>query len=229
MIRRLAAWVAAGAFALVATLGGVPATAAPTPPACDGVLVVVDFAALGGQQTGCADDFDSGTRALIDAGFVPSRSGGMICSISGLPTSCAVTMDAYWSYWQASRNADGSFGPWTYAALGPDSYQPRRGDAEGWRFGDGRTPPSPLPARAATTTASATASASASASTSTSASGAPTSMTASATTTPTSRTPSSGAPQSGPSGDGGPTGLIVTLAILAAAGAAVGWWLWRRR
>lgn len=42
--------------------------------------------------------------------------------------------------------ADGSYGAWAYSNDGSATYRPRYGDAEGWSFGDGKTPPPALPA-----------------------------------------------------------------------------------
>jgi hypothetical protein len=142
MVRRLLAAVLAGLLALVSA--SLPAQARPLPAgaACTGVWVVVDGSTLDGGTTAtkCATAFDTGTDALRSAGFEVRRGNGMICAIEGLPASCRVSTQAYWSYWQAARNADGSYGPWVYAQLGPDTYQPKQGDAEGWRFGAGEPP-----------------------------------------------------------------------------------------
>jgi hypothetical protein len=68
----------------------------------------------------------------------------MLCQINSQPADCAVKSTAYWSYWHAAPTADG-YADWTYSSRGPDSYQPVPGAAEGWRFGDGSSPPSLKP------------------------------------------------------------------------------------
>jgi hypothetical protein len=125
---------------------------------CDGVLVVVDARALGGDHTvGCAaGQPDTGLTALSDAGhdyrFVPTIAG-LICTIDGLPDPCTgLTEEAYWGYW----HAPGPQGPWTYSVHGAGFRTPPPGSVEGWRFGDGNEPPDlPAPAPQPVSTASA--------------------------------------------------------------------------
>ena len=204
MLRRLLATLLAG---LIALHPGSPPAAAdllPNRATCTGVWVVVDGSSLAGgaSATKCATTFNTGTDALRSAGFAVRRSNGMICAIDALPASCRVTTQAYWSYWQASRTADGSYGPWVYAQLGPDSYEPIQGDAEGWAFGSG-DPPQAHPPTAGSSTSPA----------------APSTQVASPSATP------------GPTPGGEPTGLLVTAAIVVLGILAAGWWWWtfRRR
>lgn len=114
--------------------------------ACTGVWVAVDEA-----SPRCAADFATGRAALESAGYaIAEKSPGFLCRLDGVPEECTVSATSHWSYWQASRGADGSWGPWTYSPVGYTASQPARGDAEGWVFGDGKTPPPPLPEDPAT-------------------------------------------------------------------------------
>jgi hypothetical protein len=123
---------------------------------CDGVLVVVDARALGGDHTVrcAAGEPDTGLVALTDAGhaftFVPTIAG-LICTIDGRPDPCTgLTDDAYWGYWHAA----GPDGPWTYSVHGAGFRTPPPGSVEGWRFGDGSEPPD-LPGQLVLTSAGA--------------------------------------------------------------------------
>lgn len=197
----------AGLVAGLAWLSPAPAaTAAPaTPPAtCTGVWVVVDATALGGEvTTSCAASHATGTEALASAGIAVARSGSMLCQLDGLPDACSVSASAYWSYWQAAPDG-GQYGAWSYANLGPDSYHPRGGDAEGWVFGDGHQPPSQVPAGLAEA-------------------GVPTV----APTGTASREPSSTPAPIDGQGAGSPIALIAVVAVAVVA--ALGIWLARRR
>lgn len=152
MTRRVTRTLAGLALAVAVVAAGPLGPAAAQD--CDGVLVVVDATGAGGGVTHrCAlGEHASGLAALEAAGhaytFVP-RQPGMVCTIDGLPEPCAgpPALDAYWSYWWAT---DG--GVWTYATRGAAGHQPARGDAEGWRFGDGSEPPPPPDAEAAVPT-----------------------------------------------------------------------------
>jgi len=113
----------------------VPARALPAPQtaSCAGVWVVVDYGALGGTTTACAGSYSTGTAALRSAGFVLTLDAGLIVKINGLPAAPNV-QENYWSYWHATRQADGSYSGWSYSSVGPSSYQPAAGNAEGWRY-----------------------------------------------------------------------------------------------
>jgi hypothetical protein len=140
--RRVGAALAAAALIGVAAAG--PAAAAPTqdPASCAGVWVVVE-----GQGAGCASGYSTGQEALASAGFATQDSSpGLLCRIDEQPQTCSVTPSGYWSYWQATRDASGGFGAWTYSQLGYTNSHPQAGNAEGWVFGDGSQPPAPLPA-----------------------------------------------------------------------------------
>lgn len=138
--------LAAAGFVLAAAAGGLaapgavsPATAADT---CDGVWVVVKSSGVSGTR--CASSYTTGKVALRSAGFTTrDQSPGFLCQISDFPTTCTITNDQHWAYWQATRNADGSFGPWRYSQLGYTSTRPKKGDAEGWVFGAGMYGPQP--------------------------------------------------------------------------------------
>ncbi|MFT3969475.1 MAG: hypothetical protein QM695_04130 [Micropruina sp.] len=128
----LAAMLAAGAAAPSAPAAA-SAPALPQAASCSGVWVVVDFGSLGGITTRCATSHGTGAAALRSAGFSPTITEGFVYKISGKPSKPDINK-AYWSYWHATRNADGSYNGWTYSNLGANSYQPTAGNAEGWRF-----------------------------------------------------------------------------------------------
>ena len=124
--------------ALAMLFGMVALAAVPTPASaaqtCGGVWVVVDYGSLGGTTVSCAaSGYGTGTAALRSAGFTPTLDGGFTTKINGKPTT-PDTYKEYWSYWHASTNANGTWGAWQYSTLGANSYQPRQGDAEGWRY-----------------------------------------------------------------------------------------------
>lgn len=201
-MKLLLALLAATAWLFTATAAVPVATAAPA--TCVGVWVVVDATAAGGTvSTGCAAEHATGAEALAAAGFTATRASAMICQIDGLPERCKVSPSAYWSYWQATPDGD-HYGDWVYATLGPGGYQPRGGDAEGWMFGDGGTPPAVLPGTLAVADSSA----------------APT------TAATPAQSPAPSAPAPGGTA-GGPIGLLVVAAVAVLAG--LGIWLARRR
>ena len=124
-------------------------TAGPC-PGDDGVTVVVDAIALGGElAVGCAPGSpQSGFDALVAAGFsveAVATTPGMLCRIDGLPTpgeeTCAddPPADFYWAYWTVD-----SVG-WRYATEGAATREPEVGSVEGWSFvdGDATNPPPP--------------------------------------------------------------------------------------
>ncbi|HET7723368.1 MAG TPA: hypothetical protein VFK68_01910 [Propionibacteriaceae bacterium] len=155
--RRLVAAVLLGLAALLGSLGWyTPAQALPAPQAtCSGIWVVVDYAALGGGSTiGCATTYTNGTTALRSAGYAVTLDAGMIVKINGLPTA-PNTAQNYWSYWHATRQADGSYSGWSYSSLGANAFQPGPNDAEGWRYeptNGGYVAPSVLPPKQVATT-----------------------------------------------------------------------------
>jgi hypothetical protein len=113
----------------------IPAQALPVPQtaSCAGVWVVVDYGAVGGTATACAGSYSTGTAALRSAGFALTLDAGLIVRINGLPTT-PNTQENYWSYWHATRQPDGSYSGWSYSSVGPSSYHPVAGGAEGWRY-----------------------------------------------------------------------------------------------
>ena len=129
-----------------------PAVAAapvlPQAASCSGVWVVVDFGSLGGGISArCATSHSTGTAALRNAGFSPTITDGFVYKINGKPGKPDI-YKAYWSYWHATRKADGSYNSWTYSNLGANSYKPTAGNAEGWRYqslSDGKVPPGAAP------------------------------------------------------------------------------------
>ena len=140
-MRRALAALAAFVLAVLGTVGGTTASAAPLPQAgtCSGVWVAV------GSSVRCATSYSTGLAALRSAGFSVESTNGLICRINGSPETCTAGFSAYWSYWHATRRTDGTYGAWTYSNKGAGQYQPTQGDAEGWAFGDGKTPPSGRP------------------------------------------------------------------------------------
>jgi hypothetical protein len=114
---------------------------------CTGVWVVVDYGSLGGISTRCATSYGTGTAALKSAGLPATLDGGMVVKISGKPGN-PDTNKAYWSYWHATKQSDGSYSGWTYSNLGAGSYHPTKGNAEGWRYqdlSDGKVAPGASP------------------------------------------------------------------------------------
>lgn len=133
MIKRLLL-AAAVAVLTLGWVGTAPSAQAATFSACDGVWVVVDYGALGGGvKSACAASFSTGTAALRSAGFDPSVSDGFVEKIGGKPAKSEPTK-SYWSYWQATRKSDGSYGSWSYSNAGSNAYHPKKGDAEGWHY-----------------------------------------------------------------------------------------------
>ncbi|MGY4719422.1 hypothetical protein [Naumannella huperziae] len=135
------------------------------PGACrepDGVSVVVDFTALGGDViTRCAPDAggQSGLAALRDAGFeitgVPDWGDSFVCRIDGRPgvdqrltvggragyrETCTNTPPeaAHWSSWYAEAG-----GAWQFSQLGADRRTVAPGSTEGWSFALNAAPAPP--------------------------------------------------------------------------------------
>lgn len=132
-VKRLLAVAAATIAALL-----LPAaqTALAAPPACDGVWVVVqpDEADPASIEAKCATEFGTGAAALTSAGFAAEQSGVMINRIGGVPEDADFTTNGgyYWSYWNATVDADGKLGTWEYYQVGADTSEPAKGKAEGW-------------------------------------------------------------------------------------------------
>ncbi len=128
-----------------ATLGAPSALAENA--AC--VQVVVDTrSAGGGVRTACATgDPSSGLDALESAGIpFQQRPDGLVCVIAGVPAEgCGATSATrFWSYWLREPGA----ASWRMSQVAPAQHDPRPGGAEGWVWGDGRTPPPEVPASA---------------------------------------------------------------------------------
>jgi hypothetical protein len=133
-----------------------PAQALPAPQAtsCAGVWVVVDYGALGGTSTACAGSYSTGMVAVRSAGFTVALDAGMVVKINGLPATPNIQVN-YWSYWHATRQADGSYSAWSYSSLGPSAFVPTAGEAEGWRYepvGGGYVAPGATPPKQTATT-----------------------------------------------------------------------------
>jgi hypothetical protein len=147
------------AIALCATGGWFGATpaAAQDYATCNGVQVIIDYGSLGGGvRSSCATSFGTGTAALRSAGFSPTLDNGFVTKITAKPTISNI-YQAYWSYWHATRNSDGSYSGWSYSNLGANSYHPTKGNAEGWHYislSDSASGPSEKPANNAAVTAS---------------------------------------------------------------------------
>ncbi len=143
MTGRILRLVAVAVVAVAATVVPAASVAAAPVSTCTtnaGVLVVVDFRALGGNvQRGCAPDPGTGLAALDAAGFESTgtrRDGpGFVCRIDGRPSSdpCVNTppASAYWSYWHANAGQQS----WSYSSLGAASYRPKAGSVDAWVFG----------------------------------------------------------------------------------------------
>jgi len=249
------------AMAMVAGLVSfaAPAQALPAPQAatCTGVWVVVDYGALGGTATGCATSYSTGMTALR-ATYTPTLDAGMVVKINSLPQVVDV-QQSYWSYWHATRQADGSWSGWTYSSVGPSSYHPSTTVAEGWRYepvNGGYVPPriappaqaaapppppttAPAPTVRATVTTRAATTASAPTTSPAVAAAVPSSDSATPSPTPTpSETPTSIATTIDSSGGTPPSGhptsmsasLVGSLAAIAAIGlGALGMLFWRKR
>jgi hypothetical protein len=134
-----------------------PAHALPAPQAttCAGVWVVVDYGALGGTSTECAGSYSTGMEALRSAPrSAPTLDSGLVVKINGLPAVPNI-QENYWSYWHATRQADGSYSSWSYSSVGPSAYHPSVGGAEGWRYAPvagGYVAPGVLPPKQTATT-----------------------------------------------------------------------------
>jgi hypothetical protein len=120
---------------------------------CTGVWVVVDRG-NGQYTTRCATRFETGIAALRSAGFsvrtFTTAFGDSVCRITKFPSTCDTTFaSGYWSYWQATQKADGTWGDWGYASTGPATSVPARGTAEAHLWVAGSIPwnadPAPVP------------------------------------------------------------------------------------
>lgn len=202
--------------ALVAAIGlvGVSAPVAQAAGGCaydTGVVVVVDYNGLGGNQERKGCDPVDGHYAETNfntAGFTLGEltTGGMagyVCTVNGLPSDHDCTQsDAYWSLWWS----DGKDGTWHYATSGVKSLKVPAGGYVGfsWDTQAGNTPPgvvpsprqaqptptpTPTPTHAPTATPTKHHHAAAAASTSTSAPATPASSAAATATGSTTATP----------------------------------------
>ncbi|MGH3362736.1 MAG: hypothetical protein ACRDOM_09805 [Nocardioides sp.] len=143
--------VVLAAATVVAVLGGAPASAAEQPARCPSaraVMVVVDFAELGGGVTqSCRPSGGSAALELFEDSGHPityvQRQPGFVCRVSGKPVEdpCVVTPpdDAYWGLWWSDAGST----EWSYATVGADSLTIPDGGAVAfaWHDGGDRTPP----------------------------------------------------------------------------------------
>jgi hypothetical protein len=252
---RVVARVLLGVMAALTCLWSYAAPAQAS--SCAGVWVVVDDGALGGTSTVCAGSYSTGMTALRSVSTVV-LDAGMVVKIDNIP-SVANIQQNYWSYWHATRQADGSYSAWSYSSVGPSSYHPTPGEAEGWRYapvGGGYVAPGVAPphqtatTQAPGTTAAATTKRPTTAATkaATTAAGPTTTPAAPGTTTPESAPVSTRmeTPVGTPSATGSVTdGAIApaakptststssliggVIAIVAIGAAATGMLLWRKR
>lgn len=113
---------------------------------CNGVWVAVNRG--NGQSTvRCATRYANGLAALKSAGFsiktTPTNFGPFLCQVQSYPSTCTSTANAFWGYWTAEQNKDGSWGNWTESPIGASQSKPAKGVAEGWIHGpwlDGAQP-----------------------------------------------------------------------------------------
>lgn len=118
----------------LASCGATPPALPTATSSCSGVWVLVDRG-NGQTTTRCATSFGTGVEALASAGLAvktfPTAFGDSICQIRKFPATCDTDFTTgYWSYWNATQNADGTWGAWTYAATGPATSTPTQGVAE---------------------------------------------------------------------------------------------------
>jgi hypothetical protein len=88
----------------------------------------------------------SGLDVLERSGLEIVTNQGAICAIggTGCPASncwcqCQGSPCIYWSYWHWLD------GGWQYSQAGAAGYRVHDGDVEGWRWGEGATPPPMIP------------------------------------------------------------------------------------
>ena len=206
------AWLGAGLLTLaLAGVTTVPGQAAPAIEPCPGVWVVVDAGDVAVTTIACARSHRNGVEALRSAGFHLEQRDNMICRIDSIPDACKITMTDYWSYWHASRTADGTVSEWIYSNLGATSYTPRAGEVEGWFYGQGgRVPPERLPPEYRSSVPAVA--------------DAETSAPSPATSSPEPSSPAS--PSPGASGSPVATGAVV--GVLAVGAGSLLWWRRRR-
>lgn len=139
---------------LVAVSSVAPASGTSAEPCAgdDGVVVVVDFAELGGgARRGCDANGGNAASNFTDAGFgltFATEEATFVCRVAGKPADdpCtdAAQANAYWSLWWS----DGESGDWVYASLGVNGLTVPEGGyvAFAWHQGGGRaTAPSAAP------------------------------------------------------------------------------------
>ena len=165
---RAVAAVALGAALAAVPIGGAPYQPQATGtsgycPSGDGVTVVVDLTALGGEVVvRCARGSGlTGLTALQETGFAPAgtqRDGlAFICRLAGRPaadeplpvkgnegyTESCVNTPPSAAYWAYSHAANG--GTWEYSSAGAANRQVVPGGFEGWAFSLNRTSRAAVP------------------------------------------------------------------------------------
>jgi hypothetical protein len=116
-----------------------PASAAFAEGPCqatEGVTVVVDFGAFGGEPVArCALGLQATGMAALQAAFttswVPGFEGTGVCTVDGFPSDGFPTCweGGFWAYWHPDGDA------WGFAPTGAHLSQPAPGAVEGWSFG----------------------------------------------------------------------------------------------
>ncbi len=116
-----------------------PASAAFAEGPCtatEGVTVVVDFGAFGGEPVArCALGPQATGMAALQAAFttswVPGFEGTGVCTVDGFPSDGFPTCweGGFWAYWHPDGDA------WGFAPTGAHLSQPAPGAVEGWSFG----------------------------------------------------------------------------------------------
>lgn len=142
--------VAAASLALVASAASTSDAAAPAIHAsaagdCAGVVVIVEYAELGGaDRVACAKAGGSAAEMFDEVGVVLEYQPGMqdfVCTVDGLPADRDCTgSNAYWSLWWSDGTTE-----WVYATLGVTSLEVDEGYvAFAWHQGAGEAEPPSL-------------------------------------------------------------------------------------
>lgn len=101
------------------------------------------------QCVSFAEDSISGFDLLMRSGLEIHTWGKAVCRIEiegcSYPAErcfcqCQGSPCAYWSYWKWEDNR------WVYSQVGSADHMVKDGDAEGWVWGDGQSPPNLVPA-----------------------------------------------------------------------------------
>ncbi|WP_052459675.1 leucine-rich repeat domain-containing protein [Tessaracoccus massiliensis] len=93
------------------------------------VFVIVD-PGEGDLLGGCATEFETGSEALVSAGFTIDDPA-FIKVINGVRADY-VADGKWWTYFHRQWSDDAGWGDWEFSQLGASSYQPAAGSVEGW-------------------------------------------------------------------------------------------------